>query len=168
MKYTLCLLLAFFSTSSFAEVKIGILNIQKIITTTKEGKTISASLKKFYDGKQAELKKDEEKIIDLQKKFQKQSAVLSDAAKRKKAQEIQALSQQAREKAMKYQRELQKKENEYKQPIIKKLNTIIEEVSKKAGVDFAVDQMTTPLMYAASKVDLTDDVIKAYDKKYSK
>ena len=78
------------------------------------------------------------------------------------------MSQQAREKAMKYQRELQKKENEYKQPIIKKLNTIIEEVSKKAGVDFAVDQMTTPLMYAASKVDLTDDVIKAYDKKYSK
>lgn len=168
MKYTLVLFTFIFSFSAFAEVKIGILNIQKIITSTKEGKTISASMKKFFDGKQAELKKDEEKIIDLQKKFQKQTSVLSDAAKRKKAQEIQALSQQAREKAMKFQRELQKKENEYKQPIIKKLNEVIEEVSKAAGVDFTVDQMTTPLMYAAVKVDLTDKVIKAYDKKFSK
>lgn len=157
-----------FSFSALAEVKVGLINIQKIMFTIKEGKNVNSVLEKSYKAKQDLLKKDEEEIIKLQEKFKKQDAVLTDAAKMKKGQEIGKKMEMARRKAAQFEQEIKKQEAELKKPILEKLKPIIDEVSKNESVAMTFELNSSPVVYAANKVDLTDKVIQAYDKKHSK
>ena len=54
----------------------------------------------------------------------------------------------------------------YKKTILNKLRGIITDVSKKAGVDMTFESSTAPIVYAKNEKDLTDEVIKEYDKKF--
>ena len=154
------------STSGFAGVKVGIVNIQKVIMTIKEGKNVMSTLEKSFKSKQAELKKQEEAIKKLQQDYQKQSLVLSDKAKATKENEIRMKIQDLQQKTMQYQKDIQKQEAELKKPILEKLKPIVDEVSQKEKVAMTFEISSSPIVYAEEKVDITDEVIKAYDKKH--
>ena len=67
---------------------------------------------------------------------------------------------------MEYQKEIQKMEEDMKKPILEKLRPIIDEVSKANKVALTFELTSAPIIYAEAKKELTDDVIKAYDKKH--
>lgn len=166
MKKLIILLSLLLSFSAFADVKVAIVNIQKVITSIKEGKGVMKTLEKSFKSKQAELKKEENGIKKLQKDYQKQSLVLSDKAKAKKEGEIRAKIQALQQKTMKYQKEIQKLEAQMKKPILEKLKPVIDDVSKKEKVAMTFEITSSPLVYAQDKVDITAKVIKAYDSKH--
>ena len=167
MKIILALLVCTLSFSTLAEVKVGIVNIQKIIVSIKEGKAVNTTLEKSFKKKQEEIKKEEDDIRKLQEKFQKQTSVLSESAKAKKGNEIKAKIDAVRAKMMKYQKEIQKQEAELKKPILEKLSPIIDKVAVDEKIDLTFEVTQAPV-HALKKVDLTDKVIKAYDAKHSK
>lgn len=166
MKQITFLITLLLSLSVFAETKVGIVNIQKVITSIKEGKGVMKSLEKSFKTKQAELKKEEDAIKKLQKDYQKQSLVLSDKAKAKKEGEIRKKIQELQQKTMTYQKEIQQLEAQMKKPILEKLKPIIDEVSEKENVAMTFEITSSPLVYAKAKVDITEKVIKAYDSKH--
>ncbi len=147
-------------------VVVGKVDIQKILLTVKEGEKVRNKLKKTFDNKQSQLTKQEGKIKKMQKGYKKQSLVMNDKAKMQKEQEIQRLIMDLQKKSMSYQKEIQEMEQKLKRPILEKVQKIILGVSKKAGVDMTFETTTTPVLYAKAEKDLTDAVIKAYDKKY--
>lgn len=165
MKKLIVLLCLLLSVSAFAEVKIGVVNIQKVITTIKQGKSVMQALEKSFKAKQKDLKSEEEGIKKLQQDYQKQSLVLSDKAKLKKETELRSKIQALQKKTMDYQKDIQKQEADLKKPILEKLKPIIDEVSKEMKVALTFEVTASPLVYAESKVDITDAVINAYDKK---
>ena len=168
MKKLVLALVLGFSFVSMAEVKVGLVNIQKIMLTIKEGKSVNKTLEKSFKAKQKLLKKQEKTIMDLQQKLQKQDAVLSETVKNKKKTEIGKLMEGARRQAAQYEKEIRKQEAELKKPLLEKLKPVIDSVSKSEKVDLTFELTSSPVVYAASKVELTEKVIKAYDKKYSK
>lgn len=168
MKNLLVLFVMLFSISVLAEVKVGIVNIQKIIGTIKEGKSVNKTLEKSFNAKRKLIKKEEEAIVKLQKQFKKQDAVLSNAAKAKKGAEIAKRMETVRAKVQQFQGQIRKQEAELKKPILEKLKPVIDSISKEADVAMTFEISSSPIVYAASKVDLTEKVIKAYDKKHSK
>lgn len=168
MKHMILFFIFIFSTSGFSAAKVGLVNIQKIMASTKEGKSVNKTLEKSYKEKKKQLKTQEKAIIKLQEKFKKQDAVLTDSAKMKKSAEIARKMELARRKATQFEQQIRKQEAELKKPILEKLKPIIDEISKNEKVDFTFEVTASPVVYAANKVDLTDKIIKAYDKKYSK
>lgn len=168
MKLILSILLLTFSATSFSQVLIGLVDIQKIITTIKEGKNVQKTLEKSFNDKKGLLKKDEDKIKKAQEDYKKQSMVLADAAKSNKEREIQEMMMKLQNRTMEYQREIQKMEQDMKKPILDKLRPIIDEVSKENKVQMTFELSAAPIVYAESKKDLTEEVIKAYDKKHPK
>lgn len=166
MKFILALMLLTFSFSSFAEVLIGLVDIQKIITTIKEGKNVQKNLEKSFNDKKELLKKDEDKIKKAQEDYKKQSMVLAEAARATKEREMQEMMMKLQNKTMEYQREIQKMEQDLKKPILDKLRPVIDEVSKENKVAMTFELSAAPIVYAEAKKDLTEDVIKAYDKKH--
>ena len=168
MKLVIALMLLTFSFSSFSAVLVGLVDVQKIITSIKEGKNVQKTLEKSFNDKKSVLSKDEEKIKKAQEDYKKQSAILADAARLNKEREIQEMIMKLQNKTMEYQREIQKMEQDMKKPILEKLRPIIDEISKANNVDLTFELSAAPIVYAASKKDLTDDVIKAYDKKHPK
>ena len=168
MKNILLVLAMTLSVSTFAEVKVGIVNIQKIISTIKEGKSVNTTLEKSFKTKEKLIKAEEEKIVNMQKEFQKQNLVLSDAAKAKKGAEIQQKMNEVRQAMMKYQKEIQEEEKQLEKPILDKLKPIIDAISAEEKVAMTFEISSSPIVYAASTVELTDKVIKAYDKAHNK
>ena len=143
-----------------------ILDIQKVITTIKEGKNVQKTLEKSFNDKKAILKKDEDKIKKAQEDYKKQSMVLAEAARMNKEREMQEAMMGLQNKTMEFQKEIQKMEQDMKKPILEKLRPIIDEVSKTAKVAMTFELSAAPIVYAENKIEITDDVIKAYDKKY--
>jgi outer membrane protein len=168
MKMLFVLLLLTFSLQSFSAVVVGLVDIQKIITTIKEGKNVQKDLEKAFNDKKAILKKEEDKIKKAQEDYKKQSMVLAEAARATKEREIQEMMMALQNKTMQYQQEIQKMEQEKKKPILEKLRPIIDEVSKANEVALTFELSAAPIVYAEAKKDLTEDVIKAYDKKHPK
>lgn len=166
MKKMITLLALALSFSAMAEVKIGVINIQKVITSISEGKSVMKTLEKSFKSKQKEIKKEEEAIKKLQADYQKQSSLLSDKAKANKEMEIRKKIAQLQQKTMDYQKNIQKQEKELKQPILEKLKPVIDDVSKNKKLDMTFEVSSSPVVYASSQVDITGDVIKAYDKKH--
>ncbi len=168
MKNLILITALLFSSIAFSNVKVGIINVQKVLLTIKEGQSVNKTLEKSFKSKQDLIKKEENAIRKLQEKFQKQNAVLSAAAKAKKGAEIQKKVQTVRAQMMQYEKDIRKQEAELKKPIFKKLTPIIEEISKAEKVAVTFEASQSSILYVQEKVDITEKVIKAYDKKHSK
>jgi outer membrane protein len=166
MNKLLVLLSLLLSVSVFAQTKVGIINIQKVIRTIKEGKAVNTTLTKSFKSKEKQLKAEEAKIKKQQEAYQKQTMLLSGEAKAKKEQEIRKAIAELQKKTMAYQKEIQKQEAQLKKPILDKLKPIIDSVSSKKGVDLTFEISSSPIVYAKTQVDITDEVIKEYDKKH--
>jgi outer membrane protein len=166
MKMLIALLALSFSLSSFANVLVGLVDIQKVITTIKEGKNVQKSLEKSFNDKKTVLKKDEDKIKKAQEDYKKQSMVLAEQARMNKEREMQEMMMALQNKTMEYQKDIQKMEQDMKKPILEKLRPIIDDVSKANAVAMTFELSAAPIVYAENKKDITEDVIKAYDKKY--
>jgi outer membrane protein len=168
MKTFISLFVFLVCSSVWATNVIGLVDVQRILTSIKEGKTVAKQLEKSYNDKKATLKKEEDKLKKMDEDLKKQSAILSDQAKMTKGRELQELALKLQEKSMQYQKDMQKQEQDLKKPILDKLRPIIDEVSKASAVTMTFELSSAPILYAESKKDLTDDIIKAYDKKHSK
>jgi outer membrane protein len=166
MKQFILMMVLVLSFSAMSEVKVGIVNIQKVITSIKAGKGVMKTLEKSFKSKQKQLKKEEADIKKLQMSIQKQASLLSKTALAKKDKEMRTKIQALQQKTMQFQKEIQKQEADLKKPILDKLKPIIDEVSKEMKVALTFEKSASPVVYAESEVDITEAVIKAYDKKH--
>lgn len=166
MKFLSILLSFFFAANVFAAPLIGKVDVQRVLLTINEGKAVRDKLKKAFEEKQQILQKDQEEIKKGEEDLKKQALVLSDKARDKKEKELQGKFMQLQQKTMAFQKEISEMENQFKKPIMAKLQDIITEVSKNAGVDFTIEVSTAPIIYAKSDKDLTDEVVKLYDQKF--
>jgi len=168
MKFAIVLCMALFMNSAMASILIGKVDIQKVLVTIKQGQDVRAKLKKNFDGKQEVIQKEEEKIRKMQEDFQKQNLVMNDKAKASKEKEIQEAIMALQQKTMGYQKEIQQMEQTMKRPILERLRDVITDVSKKAGVDVTFEASAAPVVFAKTEKDITDEVIKEYDKRHAK
>jgi outer membrane protein len=166
MKFLAVLFALSLSLSSQAATLIGLVDIQKVITSIKQGKAVQKDLEKAFNDKKAVLKKDEDKIKKAQEDYKKQSMVLAEAARMNKEREMQEMMMGLQNKTMEFQKDIQKLEADKKKPILDNLRPIIDEVSKSKAVAMTFELSAAPIVYAESKIDITDEVVKAYDKKY--
>lgn len=166
MKSIIALLALSLSLPSFATTLVGLVDIQKVITSIKEGKAVQKTLEKSFNDKKAILKKDEDKIKKAQEDYKKQSMVLAENARMNKERELQEMMMGLQNKTMEFQKEIQNMETELKKPLLEKLRPIIDDVSKANGVAMTFELSAAPIVYAEAKKDITDDVISAYDKKH--
>ena len=159
------LLLMMLAMPSFA-LSIGRVDIQRVLISVKQGKNVRAKLKKSFDKKQKILKAEESKIKKAQKKFKKQSLVMNMKTKLKKEKEIERNIITLRQKSLEFQKEMQSMEGKLKKPILMNIQEVIKAVSVSAKVDITFEASTAPIVYAKNLSDLTDKVIKAYNKKH--
>lgn len=153
------------SSVAFADFLVGKVDVQRVLLTVNEGKKLKEELTKDYNEKKASLTADEQKILEFKDNFRKQSMVLSEDVKHEKEKELQKMIAELQNKSKQYQEEIQNLENKHKKTLIEKIKKVILDVSTEKNVDFTFEILTSPI-YAKKQIDLTEDVIKAYDAKY--
>lgn len=166
MKNIILLVLVTLSFNAFSEVKVGVINIQQVLDSIKEGKSVNTKIKKAYDKKKVQVKNDENKLRKKRDELLKKASFLSKDARMKKEKELQENFLKLQQKTMEYQKDIQKLEANLKKPILEKVKKIVDQVSKEAGVDFTVEVSASPVVYVKSQIELTKKVISIYDKKH--
>jgi outer membrane protein len=165
---SLIAVLALVMTSSAFAITVGKVDVQKVLITVNQGVAVRDQLKKSFDDKQSILKKEEDAIKKLQEDYSKKATVINDKEKAKKEREIQEKIMAIQQKTSTYQKEIQDLEQKLKTPILERVKNIVDEVSKSSDVEFVYEAATAPILYAKSEKDLTDEVVKAYNKKFPK
>ena len=142
LKLTLAVVCVMFSTSLFAQ-KIGRINSQDVVVNMTEFKEAQTQIEALAKDLQAQMETIQVEMNTKIQEYQKGAETMTDAVRQLKEKELNDLNTRLQEFNQVAQQELQKKEQELMEPIIKKANEAITEVSKAGGytVIFETGQM---------------------------
>lgn len=146
-----------------AETKIGFVDMQKAIQSTAAGRKAKAELEGEFNKKKKELEKKEADLKKMGEDLERKRSVLSEEVLAKKQAEFQEEMLKYRDVVGKSQIDIQKKERDLTAPILEKMKKTIEKVAKEKGYAMVLENSQL-VLYATAESDLTDAVIKAYEK----
>ncbi len=163
------LLIAVLATTSVgayaADMKIGLVDMQKAIQETSTGKKAKKELETEFNKKKKDLDKLEADIKKKGEEFEKRSMAMNEDARAKKQAELQVEMRKYQELAARSQGDIQKRERDLTQPIVTKLRAVIEEIATKDGFTMILERSEQSVMWAKREFDLTDRVVKEFEKK---
>ncbi len=157
--------LLLFAAPVFAEVKIGYVDLQKALNLSKAGvaakQEIGNQLKKF----EVEFKTMQDDLQKLKGELEKQAVLLSDSAKADKEREYQKNLKELQRFNKDVREEMQQKDAEHTKRILNELFEILQKIGKDGGYTMVIEKNEGAVIFADESVDLTDELIKAYDAK---
>ena len=155
------------SAPAFAEMKIAYVDLQKALNLTKAGAAAKSEIAAQAKGFETEFKIKEGEFLKLKGELEKQGALLSDNAKEAKIKEYQQSVAELQRFKQDAQRKLQQEDGKLTQAILKDLSEILKKMGKDGGYSMIIERSEGGLIYSAENInDLTDKLIKAYDKNY--
>ncbi|MBE8163402.1 MAG: OmpH family outer membrane protein [Bdellovibrionaceae bacterium] len=161
-KWSLAVLIYGFSISVSA--KTVFVNMQYVLQTVKAGKNAKAVLSKEFNKKRKFLSKQEKVLKQLGKDLEKKRSVLSDVVFLQKQKNLQEKVLKYRESVSKSQADIQKRERKLTVPILKNVQALIKSLAKKNKYSLVLDRQS--IVWASKNIDITETVVKAYNKKH--
>ncbi len=120
----------------------------------------STTIQREMDKYQAELALAEDSINNLMKDYQTRSVMLSPDAKKKQEDLINAKKKSLDTRAQTYDAAMRKRQQELVQPIMDKINKILDEVRKERGISIVFDVSQQGVIISAdTTLDLTSEVL---------
>ena len=149
-----------------APTKVGIIHIQNAIISTKDGQKAASELQTKFAPKKAELEKRQNTLAQLQDQLRKGSNTMSDEAKQKLMREIDQNTKSLNRESEDAQAELEQAQGKVMQELGQRMMAVIDKYAKDNGYALILDvsSQQTPVLYATSGIDITQDIIALYDK----
>ncbi|HKO30529.1 MAG TPA: OmpH family outer membrane protein [Nitrospiraceae bacterium] len=148
--------------------KMGIVDPQSVLEKSKAGKKALDTLKEYVTARQKLLAADEEELRRTEKTLKEQSAKFSDTEKKEKETQFRTKVQEYQKRAQEFNQDLQGKQKELVDDYMKRISSATKTVAEKAGFALVVDkgseQTVKIVIYNKDTIDLTDQVIKEFDR----
>lgn len=160
-----------------AEVKIGYVDLQKALNLSETGKKAKEQIAAQFKTYEGELRQRQEELKKLKDELERQAVLLSEEARADKEREYQKKLKDYERFGKDMQDELRQKDAGLTKQILEEIFAVINEIGEKEGfaliLEYGKDRgilerTDTPILYAPDRIDLTDQVIKAYDAKTKK
>ncbi len=152
------------ASSTAALQKIAYIDVQRVLARSAAGVAArealerdKATMQREMDGKRVELEK-------LREELEKKGALLTPEARRDKQDQFERKRRDAARLADDFQKELERKEAQLLQKVLQDVSGIIERIGKEKGYYLVVEKRGAGVIYAAAEADLTDEIIRAFDK----
>ncbi len=147
-------------------VKIGFIDAQKVLDSTKLGKKAKANLDEYVESRRKILELEQKDLKDLEEALIKQGSLLSAEAKRGKQEEFQKKLEQYQRKALEIEREVQVKQLDLVRSFRKELEGVIKKIAEREGYAYILDKDNESgnILYAKESFDLTNLAIQEMDK----
>ena len=168
-----CVLTAIVSPPATAEAapvpgieRLAIVEVQRCIMETKEGKRAKKELEKTFARGQARI---DRKAKDLQKRLadlQAKAPMLSQAELQKRGMELQQAQAELEELGAKLQQEVMEKEALLTEKIYGRVSEIVEQMALEEKIEVVLVRSEMTVLWASPRLDLTNRVIVRYDKKH--
>ena len=148
-----------------APAKVAIIHVQNAILQTKDGQKAAGDLQARFAPKKADLDKKQADIATLQDTLRKGSATMSEDAKAKLMRDIDANNKSLQRETEDAQADLDAEQGKIMQELGNKVMAVIEKYATQNGFALVLDVSNpqTPVLWAASAIDITNDIVKLYD-----
>lgn len=164
LAFALCALLLVVARTAPAEAqKIGVVDMQRALMETEDGRKAKDQLKKLFEQRQKTLDKQQEDLKAMKDTVDKQRDVLSREVWAKKVEELQKALAELQTTYMEFQRELQAKEGEMTRPILDRMQRIMKRIGQAEGYALIMERGEAGVVYVPSTYDLTDVLIQRYN-----
>lgn len=147
--------------------KIGVIAFQQAVASTNEGREALTKVQQKFAPKQAELKSLNDQIDALKKKLQTEGSTLSQDARAAQLHTIddkeKSLQRQAEDARSDYQQAM----GDAFRGIAQKFFTVMQDYAQSHGYGLILDSgsQQTPIVWASQGADISEAVVKEYDKK---
>lgn len=142
--------------------KIAVVDLQKIIDQSNAGKRSSEEIKDRGRKMEQTLKDRGAEIEELKKELDQKASILSDEARNQKEDELREKLSEFRSLQRRYQEVLGDLNASLTKEVMEDILKIAEDIGKRDGYSLII-QRRGVVLYAPGTIDISDEVIKAYD-----
>jgi len=157
---------AFSATAQQTPGKVGVISVQGAIVGTKDGQKASQELDTKFTPKKKEFDTRQNEIAQLQDQYNKSGNLMSDDKRNQLARDIDEKKKRLERDMQDANEELQGEQQRVLQGLGQRMMAVIEKYAKDNGYSMILDvsNPNTPVLYASSGIDITQDIIALYDK----
>lgn len=148
-----------------ADVKIGIIDVQRIIRESKVVKEHRANLGKEIENKRKILAEREEAIKALDDELKKEK--MTPQTRREKSQRLAKEVKELKRLREDFEEESREKDAELTVIVLNEISEIIRKIASDGKYTIILEK-GQGVVYATDKIDITSEVIKIYDKAATK
>lgn len=161
--FALFALLFAFAGSAHAQAKIATVDFQRALENVSEGATTKARLEGMFAEKKAALEKMATQLKSQQTELEKQSVILSDAAKMQKQKEFETAYMQYQQAAAVAEGEMQQAYMGAMENLIEKMKKLTQTIATEKGYTLVIEVNEGGVVYSAPTIDITSELITRYN-----
>ena len=158
----LATLLAFTVSLNAAELKVGYVQVDKILQEAPQTAESGKKLEREFGPKSQELDRMQKQIRDIEAALDKESVTISETERRNKERDASSLKVEFQRKQRELREDINLRKNEELASLQDRINKAVQTVSETDGYDLVV---YGGVAYASKKIDITDKVLKLLGKK---
>ena len=140
-----------------AELKIGVIDQERITRKSAPADQASKQLEKEFAPRAEELKRREAQIKNLQGQLEKDALTMSEGDRRAKEQELGRLTLDFQRMQREYREDLNLRRNQELSALFERANKVIRQIAETEKYDIIFQEA----VYRNPKIDITDRVLKA-------
>ena len=156
------------AASLAAPGKVGVINIRAAIGSTAEGKQAQAELQSSFAPRQTEIENMNKQINDLRQRLAACEGKCSQDEIQRLTTQGQRLTQQFDRKNTEFNEDSNAALGDVIDRIGRKMVDVLERYASQNGYSVVLDSsaQNTPILFAASQIDVTQDIVRLYDQAY--
>jgi outer membrane protein len=155
-------LLSLALTAHSAELKVGYVQVDKILQEAPQTAESGKKLEREFSPRSQELDRMSKQIKDLETVLDKDGLTITEAERRNKERDIQNIKVEFQRKQRELREDINLRKNEELGSLQDRINKAVQTVAKAESYDLV---MYSGVAYAADKIDITDKVLKLLGKK---
>jgi outer membrane protein len=146
--------------------KVGVISVQGAIVGTKDGQKASQQLQQKFAPKKKDLDARNAEVTQLEDELRKGGSLMSEEKRTQMERDIDEKKRRLQRDAQDAQEEWNGQQQQVLQGLGQRMMAVIEKYAKDNGYTMILDVSSpnTPVLYASSGIDITQDIIALYDK----
>ncbi|MEZ5352635.1 MAG: OmpH family outer membrane protein [Bryobacteraceae bacterium] len=149
-----------------AQNKIAVIHIQQAMVTTDEGQKAATGLQAKFEPRKKELEEKQRQLQQKQAELSKGSNTMAEAKRLSLTRDIDSMTKSLQRDSQDAQDEFEQEQNRILGDLGQKMMVVIDKYAKDNGYAVVIDvsSQQTPVLWAASSVDITKDIVDLYNK----
>ena len=140
-----------------AELKIGFLSTERVLRESAPAVRSQKKLEREFEKREADLKKMDRQIRDLQSVLDRDGATLAEAERNNKVRELSNLTREFQRNERSFREDVNLRKNEELASLQERADKIIKQIADVEKFDLILQE---PVVWASPRIDITDRVIK--------
>ena len=164
MKYKFLAFVTLFlaSLSVYAELKVGFVQVDKILQEAPQTIESNKKLEKEFSSRTDKLKADVKALKERESSFSKDALTMKDSERGTKEKTLSQLRVDVQRMERELREDINIRRNEELGGLQEQINKAVTSVSKEEGFDLV---LYNGVAYASEKIDITDKILKSLGKK---